>query len=348
MVGKKDFSFKQQMPAMIGLVDLSLKYQQFHKDINEYCVDGMKFVSKYFPEITDMAVYLFSDSDGQFNVAMDKINNRKLASTELFRLANGFAWDTYFTGYSKILVAMNEDPEITYKENLINGTGSYYCFPIEQSNYKRVGAVAMYSSNPYLFDEHICIIMGKFAQALGNALESYYLMKEAVERSFHDELTGVYNRRFFNEQYEHEVFRHRRYNIQYGILMMDIDHFKKFNDSFGHAAGDQVLKVLARTITASTRKTDIVARYGGEEFIVLLPDTTKENTIIVAEKIRKNVEAIYDAKLPNLSFLEKPVTISLGVASFPSDSVEKQELIERADVNLYKAKTGGRNQVVSS
>lgn len=348
MVGKKDFTLKKQMPAMVGLVDLSLKYQQFHKDINEYCVDGLKFINKYFPEITDIGFYFASDSEVQFSMAMDKISNRKLASTELFKLSNGFPWEAYYSGFSKLLTGLSDDPDITFKENLVGGTGSYYVFPIEQSNYKRVGSVALYSPNPYFFDEHVCIVLGKFAHSLGNAIESFYLMKEAVERSFRDELTGVYNRRFFNEQYEHEVFRHRRYNIQYAVLMMDIDFFKKLNDSYGHAAGDQVLKVVAKTIVTTTRKSDTVARFGGEEFIVFLPDTSKENAILVADKIRANIEGIFELNLPQLKFLLKPVTVSIGVSTFPMDSVDKMELIERADVNLYKAKTNGRNQVVSN
>lgn len=349
MVGKKEFTLKQHLPALLGLIDLSVKYQQLHKDVNEYFLDALRFINKFFPDITDIAFYLANDTTFQLSMSIDKIVNRKMMSTPLFASSSeGYPYQAYHTGVSKTLIAMKDEQDITFKESLVNNNGSYFVFPIEQSNYKRVASVSLYSPNPYFFDEYISIIFGKFAQTLGTAIESFYTLREAVDRSFRDELTGVYNRRFFFEQYEHEVYRHRRYNIQYAILMLDVDFFKKFNDTYGHAAGDQVLKIISNTVVTSTRKSDTVARYGGEEFIIFLQDTSTESAIKVAEKIRSNVENIFSLNLPQLHFLNKPITVSIGVATFPVDSVDKLKVIERADVNLYKAKTNGRNQVVYS
>ena len=122
--------------------------------------------------------------------------------------------------------------------------------------------------------------------------------------------------------------------------MMDVDHFKVFNDTFGHAAGDAVLKSVANYLRSHVRAADIVCRYGGEEFILLMPQTTIEQASAAGEKLRKTVESF---SFPGVA---RPVTISAGVASFPTDGDSRDALVSAADRALYAAKQGGRNRVI--
>lgn len=159
-----------------------------------------------------------------------------------------------------------------------------------------------------------------------------------------DGLTGLNNYRFFRRQLQLEVSRSKRFKFPFSLLMMDIDHFKLYNDSFGHLNGDKVLKRFARLLYENVRQVDFPARYGGEEFVLILPGTEKISAKVVAEKIRRLVE---QSRFP---FAEKlpsgRVTISVGVASFPQDTQDEEELIRLSDEALYKAKSEGRNRTV--
>lgn len=158
-----------------------------------------------------------------------------------------------------------------------------------------------------------------------------------------DGLTALYNHRYFQEALAVELVRSRRYTRNVSLVFMDVDYFKKYNDAHGHPDGDKVLIALSNIFRDSVRVSDIVARYGGEEFVLLLPETTKENALRLAEFIRKKVS---DHPFPGRE--TQPlgrVTISLGVATFPQDGTDGSSLIERADKALYEAKRTGRNKV---
>lgn len=159
-----------------------------------------------------------------------------------------------------------------------------------------------------------------------------------------DGLTEIYNHRYFQEFLDKEISRSIRRETELSLVLADIDSFKKFNDFYGHQAGDYVLKEVASLCTGLIREYDLMARYGGEEFVFVLPETTKDEAVIVAEKIRAEVEQhsfVFDDE-------NYQVTISFGVASFELDGkplMKKSELIERADKALYSAKKKGRNRV---
>jgi len=163
-----------------------------------------------------------------------------------------------------------------------------------------------------------------------------------VELASLDSLTGIYNRRAFFELAEKELARAQRYRSVITLLMMDIDHFKRVNDSYGHLAGDQTLVAFAAFCKRNLRSFDLIARYGGEEFIVLLPRTDSQSGKSVAERLRKAVtETEFDYEGENI-----PIKISIGVASLKKgEEVTLSALIERADQALYQAKHTGRNRV---
>ncbi|MCG3204495.1 MAG: hypothetical protein KCHDKBKB_01210 [Elusimicrobia bacterium] len=190
---------------------------------------------------------------------------------------------------------------------------------------------------------------------LGELQEAFNEMSReiAVERkklrneSQSDALTGLFNMRYFRLQMAEEFSRSQRYGRPLTLLMIDVDHFKAYNDRNGHPAGDIVLKEVSRIFIRNVRGTDIVARYGGEEFVVLLPETPLEAGVSVAEKIRRAVEEHY---FPFASSQGgQKITVSIGVASYPDIHVTSdQDLIESSDKALYSAKKDGRNRVYIS
>ncbi|MFQ5637118.1 MAG: diguanylate cyclase [bacterium] len=158
-----------------------------------------------------------------------------------------------------------------------------------------------------------------------------------------DGLTGLFNYRYFKEQLRQELNRARRHKLNVSVFMMDIDHFKQYNDNHGHPAGDTVLQTIGALLKENVRKIDVAARYGGEEFSLVLIETNKDAANIVAEKIRKLIEShafAFEDSQPN-----GKITISTGVSTFPTDGDDFEQLVDVADRRLYKAKQAGRNTI---
>jgi len=162
-----------------------------------------------------------------------------------------------------------------------------------------------------------------------------------VEIATIDGLTGIYNRMQFNHYLEAEIDRSNRYDGQFSIISMDIDHFKQINDQFGHQAGDKVLIDFCKLVTDRNRSSDIFARYGGEEFIILVQNASLENTRHHAERLCSEISQHLFDKVGK-------VTCSFGVTEFRSNDDSSTSLLNRADIALYKAKENGRNQVVTN
>jgi two-component system cell cycle response regulator len=201
--------------------------------------------------------------------------------------------------------------------------------------------------NDELVDEYVLrdgdlIKIGRciFKFLSGNNIENAY-HEEIYRLTTIDGLTQVYNKRYFIETLEREIGRAHRYRRELSLIMFDIDHFKKINDTYGHLAGDHVLKQLASVIKARIRREDIMSRYGGEEFAIILPEIDNYNAMQFAEKIRALVEkAIFRFEDTDI-----PVTISIGCASMTSELQEPHEFVRVADGHLYEAKSQGRNRV---
>lgn len=174
----------------------------------------------------------------------------------------------------------------------------------------------------------------------------YNMIEELKVISVTDELTGIFNRRYFQERLFEEAERAKRHSENFSIFIIDIDDFKALNDRYGHLVGDEVLKGTATAIRDAVRSIDVVARFGGEEFGVILPYTSKIDAFVIAERIRKGVEK-YGSVIKGMPFREWP-TISLGVAEFPRDAETIEELLYKADKAMYMAKARGKNRVVVS
>jgi len=169
------------------------------------------------------------------------------------------------------------------------------------------------------------------------------VFEQTQKSAYRDELTGLSNYRYFQEYLEREVRRGERFSPPLSLVMVDIDNFKTFNDRHGHQAGNRALAAIARLLAGSLRKIDIAARYGGEEFALILPSTSKTGAQLVAERARVEVEK--RTFLRSGSRTAKRLTVSMGVATYPADAREAEDLVRCADSALYVAKTRGRNQV---
>jgi len=174
--------------------------------------------------------------------------------------------------------------------------------------------------------------------------EAALLREKLREQAMRDKLTGLYNRHYVEEWFDLELRRAQRHGRPIAAIMLDVDHFKRFNDSFGHEAGDLVLQELAGALRRSTRGSDVASRYGGEEFLVLLPECPFDTALRKAEQMREEVaklELRYDGRPLG------PISVSLGVAAFPDHAKESAELLRHADEALYEAKGAGRTRVVA-
>lgn len=192
--------------------------------------------------------------------------------------------------------------------------------------------------------EQICIVVYDVTDEALNKLGIETLNKKLKEMSRVDGLTGLFNRRYWEEQFSLEHKRVMRNGDSAAAIMLDIDHFKAVNDNYGHPAGDHIIKMLAKIIAKSIRETDVSGRYGGEEFAVLLPQTDAKQARIVAERIRLLAEKLtctYEG-------VEINFTVSLGIAEFDPAFTDHMMWLEKADQALYRSKQAGRNQTTIS
>lgn len=208
----------------------------------------------------------------------------------------------------------------------------------------RLGLVIVggkHNGKPYsdIEREMFVLLTNSLAVALANAR----IYREMERISLTDPLTGLFNRRYFENNLKSEVARARRFNHPLSLVMLDVDHFKNYNDKLGHSTGDMLLRDLASVMTKTVRSSDIIARYGGEEFCVVLPEISKDGAITFSERLR-DIIFTYPFSKREIQPTGR-VTVSLGVATYPSDTQQIQELVEKADDALYQAKNSGRNQV---
>jgi diguanylate cyclase (GGDEF)-like protein len=192
------------------------------------------------------------------------------------------------------------------------------------------------------FDRRCLDLFHAIAPQLAIAIDRGVLKERAgqfEQLSVTDPLTGLLNRRYVDARLAEEIKRSNRHGFPMSYMMLDIDHFKSYNDSFGHPAGDEALKIVGHVVRETLRGADVLARVGGEEFAIMLPQTTGPEALTIAERIRQNIE--------NTAFPHRPVTCSIGVASCSAELCVSRDLVEAADRALYQAKRQGRNRVVA-
>ena len=202
-----------------------------------------------------------------------------------------------------------------------------------------LGVLTLHSSKPNAFRDSELQSLESVADICANSIQNAHYVDRVKQLAYLDGLTGIFNRRFFELRIMEEIERARRYGTGMAVIMADIDQFKRLNDEFGHLLGDEVLRQVSSLFHQQLRKIDVVCRYGGEEFAILLTQTTAKPSVAIAEKLRRLVEGFQFPGVP------RTVTISAGVASFPTHGKTRDELIRAADNGLYAAKQAGRNRI---
>ena len=183
-------------------------------------------------------------------------------------------------------------------------------------------------------------ILGSFATM---SIDNARLHQRTVHMASTDGLTGLYNHRQFKKMLKEEISRSKRYGKPLSLIMLDVDDFKKFNDTYGHPAGDKVLTIVAGILRDLSRESDLAFRYGGEEFVVVLPETAIDEALVAAERIRRVIET---DSVPDLNGAVKSgVTVSAGVASCPRDGDSAEDLLKTVDDLLFQAKEQGKNKI---
>jgi diguanylate cyclase (GGDEF)-like protein len=213
--------------------------------------------------------------------------------------------------------------------------------PLRSGN-RILGVLALYGRRTgELFGPDEVHLLQSLVRQAETAIENTFLYEEATRLSITDGLTGLWNRRLFDLRLSEELQRAIRFQEPFGLILIDLDHFKTVNDRFGHQAGDAVLVEVARRLTDATREVDVVTRFGGEEFALILPKTPVPGTMRLANKVRE-VVAEQPFRAGDVSI---PLTVSVGAACYPEHGLSGPELVAAADAALYRAKAGGRDRV---
>jgi diguanylate cyclase (GGDEF)-like protein/putative nucleotidyltransferase with HDIG domain len=200
-----------------------------------------------------------------------------------------------------------------------------------------IGSFIAASKNPNAYSQRHMKLLEQLASQIAMPLENSQLYARAEKKARVDELTGLLNRRSLDEMIDSEISRHSRYGGAFSLAILDLDSFKTFNDTYGHLAGDKLLRDVGSNIKGAIRNADHAFRYGGDEFAVLLPQTTIDAAFQVAERVRNQIAKGLDSG-------KIPITASIGLASWPDDGISHTDIIAAADVTLYRAKRSGGNQ----
>jgi len=229
------------------------------------------------------------------------------------------------------------DPRFFKGADEISGftTRNMVCVPVRTKE-RIIGVLQAINKNNGRFEYDDMVILYALANQVATAIENAQLYQESIT----DSLTGLFHHKYFELRLKEELDRSKRYKYPLTLAMIDIDFFKKINDTYGHLAGDKILEGIAMLLKEKTRLSDIIARYGGEEFAVILPHISYKNALTVSERLRRAVE--------NTDFQGIKVTISIGIGYFNGDDIDfdYKELISMTDKALYQAKNSGRNKVV--
>ncbi len=259
----------------------------------------------------------------------------------------GIAWKVLESGKPLLVTDVEKDPRINQKNKPRYKTKSFLSIPIKIED-RVAGVLNMVDKiTGDIFNENDLKLLQSFIPNAAIAIERSFLYKKSEElkkQSLTDPLTGTLNRRYLNNRLAEEISRFRRYKHSFSLLMLDIDGFKNYNDTFGHITGDKLLKSLAASIISSLRNIDVVARFGGDEFVIILPQTPKADAITIANRVKENIEKSNITGQHGLP--PDNLTVSMGLSSYPDDASSPSELFEKTDQALFLAKKGGRNKLV--
>jgi len=236
--------------------------------------------------------------------------------------------------------SIDQQPRFSKLKNLSVKSFIFLPFLVQE---RVIGFLCSYSLNERFLDQEKFSNFQVFCNQISIGLQKSLLYEKVQKLSITDGLTKLYSHRYFKQRLEEELILANRYSSQLSLLILDIDHFKHYNDTYGHVAGDHVLMEVSKILKEQSDVMHLAARYGGEEMVLVAPETTKEQAMELAEKIRKAIESNPFA----VGMETTKVTVSIGVATYPQDAQTNLDLIGKADKALYAAKARGRNRIVA-
>lgn len=328
----------------LAAIDIALLNFASFKDANTLYEYIVEVASKYLN--AEKASLMLPEEDSQeLFIKAVKGMNKWIAKNIRVRIGEGIAGKVYKEGNPMIISDIEKNLSTKKRPNY--KTGSFVSVPLKIGD-EAIGVLNLSDKlTGEVFSETDMEFLRYFASYASISIKGayYYRISEQMRTlSVTDSLTGLFNRRYFDDRLFEELQRATRYDYIFSLAIFDIDDFKLFNDTEGHLAGDEVLKAIANISRESLRSIDIIARFGGEEFSIIMPQTDRDEAFLVTERLRKNIKELMP--LTWKKFPRDKITVSIGVAMFPENGKDAKTLIRSADMALYKAKMSGKDKTV--
>lgn len=303
----------------------------------------LKFINETIIEIVESeysSIFLFETKRGSLEIQKTNIEDEEILQNLQRAINNDMIFDIIENGS---LFVVNVADKADYDFVSGRDTKSFVCMPIVTTK-KKYGVILIESNQFNKFDDQTQKLITLIGHQISNSIENLEQYKKLRELATTDGLTGVYNRLYFHERLSKELKIAHENDYPVSLVIFDVDHFKKFNDTYSHLIGDRALKVITSVVKNSIRRSDMIARYGGEEFVIIFPNMDIERAGETCELLRKKVE---EARV-KVRDIELSITASFGVSNYPLNAYSEENLIKTADRALYKAKESGRNRVAIS
>lgn len=321
------------------LLDI-LKIAYTSKFVDEAGLKILNILNKYYI-FDNITLFKYDEYKDRLNIISTNIIFKDIAdSKELINMVHNFinkSTDAYIE---------SSNMPLKYKSTLQRDIKYLYFIPLKTNN-RVIGALLIENVNLYnknLSKDYESEFFKVITNTIALALQNLIYFDKITSSSYTDGLTEVYNRHYLNIFISEKVHTYYKNNIPFTIVLFDIDYFKKINDTYGHNFGDEVLKEVAKFVSKNIRDDDIIIRYGGEEFLLFLPNITKETAFLRIDNIRDRISQLII--IDNKGTAAR-VTVSFGLASYPDDSSDINDLIEKADKALYHSKYTGRNKTTA-
>lgn len=331
----------ERLFEIIALYNLS-KSLNINLEIDSILIEAEKF-TKHSLGIDGFSILLLDEKGETLTVRDANRSSREKIKNVSFKMGEGISGLVAQNGKSILVKDINKDSRYLHYKGEKTSTGSFYSIPLKNKNKMVFGVFNIHRNEVGSFKQNNLTLFNEVALQIAQALEKSIIFEEIRKLSITDDLTQLHSRRYFMDALEKEISKAKRNKSVFSLIMVDVDHFKSINDTFGHLVGDSILKKLSSLLKSRTRKGDITARYGGEEFIVLLPGVNEKRAVSIAEKLRFQIEKCLTIEPENYS--PQKITISAGVSSFPKFGKTTIELLASVDECLYFAKNTGRNKV---
>ncbi|MCM2264653.1 MAG: sensor domain-containing diguanylate cyclase [Desulfuromonadales bacterium] len=331
--------FSARLVSMISTLALA--------ESREELFNGLLNMSAELADATSGSLMLFDEHSQNLHIAVAKGMSPPLARSMAVPIGEGIAGRVARNGFPLLVNDIERDSRVATPNRPRFRTKSFISIPLKDQE-RLVGVLNLADKrDDTSFTEADLNLVHSFTNQAVLMIDRAAVLERAVQLeklSITDPLTGLYNRRFLENRLEEERSRSQRQMQSFSVILADLDNFKLYNDICGHLAGDKALRKAAMLMKRAAREMDLVVRYGGEEFCLILPNTSKKESLFVAERLRRSIEGDIFPGETNLPLGR--LTISLGVAAYPEDADAIHDLIHAADLALYRAKDLGRNRTV--